>query len=120
MTIFTSCRLRDLCPDVSRLGFPRRCVLQDVDTSDTEALTVPWRSLGLGVAPKRFICTDAVNDEKIIVCYTCGITSRSLFAMPVCVRNVHHLYQFPDCLVAFTLAIPSVVSRMLLVKISTM
>ena len=43
--------------------------------------------------------------------------SRDVFVMPVCVRKVHHIYQLPECLVAVALAIPLVVSRMLLVKI---
>ena len=82
------------------------------------ALTVLWRSLGLRVVPNGFLCTDAVNDDNRIVFSPCGIPSRNLFVMPVCLMNVHHLSQLPDCLVAVALAIPSVVSRMLLVTIS--
>ena len=46
------CRIRGLCPDSSRVGFPWRCVRKDADTSDTEALLVPWRILNLFVVPK--------------------------------------------------------------------
>ena len=97
------CRLMDLCLDASRVGSPQRCVRKDVDTSDNAAMTVPWRILGLCVAPKWFICTDAMNDEKIILFSLYGIPSSNLFVMPVCVSNVHHLSQLPLCLVAVVL-----------------
>ena len=112
------CSLRELFPDASRLGSPRRCVRKDEDTSDTAALTVPWRSFCLHVAPNWFIRTDAENDDTSIFLCTCGILSSNLFLVPVCVVNVHHIYQLPDLLVAVALAIPLVLSRMLLVKIS--
>ena len=81
-------------------------------------LTVPWRSLGLRVAPNWFLCTDSANDDTMIVLYFCEITPRNLFMMPVCVRNVKHLSQLSDCLVAVAVAILSVVLRMLIVTIS--
>ena len=70
------------------------------------------------VAPNWFLHTDAANDDTMIVFYPCGIPYRSVFVMPVCVRNVHHISQFPDCFIEVVLEIPSVVSRMLLVTIS--
>ena len=84
------CRIRENFPDASKFGSPQRFIRKDVDTSNTEALTVPWRSLGLRVDPNVFPCTDAENDDNRIVFFTCGILSRNLFVMPVCVRNVHH------------------------------
>ena len=81
-------------------------------------LTVSWRSLGLRVVLNWFLRTDAANDDTRIILYTCGITYRNFSVMPVCARNVHHLSQFPDCLFVVDLAIPLVVLRMMLVKIS--
>ena len=74
--------------------------------------------MGLRIAPNWFLCADAANDDTGIVFYPCGIPSRNLFVMPVCVRNVHHISQFTDYLVAIALDIPLVVSMILLVKIS--
>ena len=104
----------ELCSDAYRFRSPQRCVQKDVDTSDTEALTVTWSSLGLTVAPNYFLRTDTTNDDTMIVFSTCGIPFSNFFLMHVCERNVHHIYQFPDCLVAVALAITLVISRMLL------
>ena len=82
------------------------------------ALAVIWRILDFFVVPNLFICTDAANDNTKIVLFSCGIPYRNLFFMPMCVRNVHHLYQLPDCLVAVDLVIPLVMLRMSLVEIS--
>ena len=112
------CRLRDLSPDAYRVRSPRRCVWKDVDTSDTAVLTVTWRSLDLRVAPKSFLRTDVANDDTRIIFSSCGVTSRIFLMIPVCLRNVHHLSQLPDFLVAVDLLIPLVVSRMLIMKIS--
>ena len=112
------CRIRYLCSDVSRARSPQRCVRKDVDTSNTAALTVLWKSLDLLVAPNWFLYTDTVNDYTRIFLYSCGIPSNNLFLMPVCVSNVHHLSQLPCCLVVLTLYIPLVVLRMPLVIIS--
>ena len=101
-----------------RVGYPQRCVWKDLDTSYAAALTVLWRSLGLRVAPNWFLHTDAANEDTMIFFSPCGIPPRNVFVMAVCVRNVHHIYQLADCLVAVALAITSVVLRMLLVKIS--
>ena len=116
-TCICCCGLRGLCPDASRVGSPQRRIWKDVDTSDTTALAFLWRSLGLRVAKNWFLHTDAENDDTMIVFSPCGIPSSIFFMMPVCVSNAHHLSQFPDCLIAVALAIPSVVSRMLLVTI---
>ena len=43
---------------------------------------------------------------------------RNLFAVPVCLRNVPHLYQFPDCLVTVELVMPLKASRLSLAMIS--
>ena len=79
---------------------------------------VPWRSLVLRTALNWFLHTDALNDDTRIVFSPFWIPSRNLFVMPVCVRNVHHISQFTDFLVAVALSIISVISGMLLVKIS--
>ena len=80
-------------------------------------MTVPWRSLDLFVVPNWFLCTDTANDDTIFF-PPYGIPSRDLFSVPVCVRNVHHMYQFPDYLVVVAMVIPSVMLRMPLVTIS--
>ena len=45
----------------------------------------------------------------VIQMFHCGILSRIFFVMPVCVRNAHHLFQLPDCLIAVSLVIHSIV-----------
>ena len=89
----------------------------DIDTSDTSYLMVSWRCLGLCVVSNWFLFTDAANDDTRIVFSLFGIPSMNFSVMPVCVRNVHHCSQLPDCLVVVALAIPLVVLRILLVKI---
>ena len=54
----------------------------------------------------------------MIVWYPCGIPSRDLFVTPVCVRSVHHLYQWPEFLVTVMLVITLVMYMMILVIIS--
>ena len=73
--------------------------------------------MGLRVAPNCFLRTGSDNYDTSIVFSPCGIPSSNLFVMLVCVKNVHHLSQFPDFLVAVDLAITSVVYSMLLVTI---
>ena len=73
----------------------------------------------LRVVPNWFLHTDAVNDDTSIVFSPCGIPSSNFSVIYVCVINVHHISQFPYCLVAVALAIILVVSRMLLVTISS-
>ena len=68
-------------------------------------LTVSWRILGLRVAPNWFLCTDAENNDTVVVFSPCVIPSRNLFVTLVCVINMHHLSQLPDFLVAVGLAI---------------
>ena len=63
--------------------------------------------------------TEAENDDIRIVFCACGIPPRNLSAIPECLRNVHHLYQFPDYLVAVALAMPLEASRLTLAMISS-
>ena len=84
-------RIRDLCPNASRVGSPQNCVQKDIDISNMVALTVPCRSSDLSVVPNIFIHTDDVNDNTRIILSPCGISSRNLFSMHVCVSNMHHL-----------------------------
>ena len=70
------------------------------------------------VVPNWFCRTEAVNDDTRIVLSYCGIPPRNLCAVPEFLRNVHHLYQFPDCLVAVALAMPLEASRLPLAMLS--
>ena len=70
------------------------------------------------VFPKWFRCTEAANDDTRIVFCACGISSRNLSVIPECWRNVPHLSQFPDCLVAVALEMPLEASRLPLAMIS--
>ena len=54
------------------------------------------------VVPNWFRCTEAANDDTRFHLLLWG-PPRNFFAIPVCLRNVPHLYQFPDCLVAVAL-----------------
>ena len=47
-----------------------------------------------------------------------GFISRNLSVIPECLRNVPHLSQLPDCLVAVALAMPLEASRLPLAMIS--
>ena len=69
---------------------PDNSFVQQADAykSDTEALAVSWRSLDLFVTPNQFLCTDAENENTMIVLYYCGIPSGNLSLMPVCASNV--------------------------------
>ena len=75
-------------------------------------LTVTWRSICFLVFPNWFIRTDATNDDTRIVFCACGIPSRHLSVIPVFWRNVPHLYQFPEYLVAVALVMPLEASRL--------
>ena len=81
-------------------------------------LTVTCRSIYFLVSPNWFCRTEAANDDTRIVLYSCGIPHRNSSAISGCWRNVHHLYQFPDCLVAVALAIPLEESMLTLAIIS--
>ena len=96
----------------------QRCVRKDADTSDMADLTVPWRSICFLVVPNCFFCTDAANNDTRVVLCSCGIPPKNFSVMPECVRNVHHLYQFPDYLVEVALVILLEDSRLPLVMIS--
>ena len=80
------------------------CIHKGVDTSDMLDLTVPLMIVCFFVMKKWFLCTDAVNDDTVIVlCYYC-ISPNHLSVMPECVRNIHHISQLPDHLAAVDLA----------------
>ena len=57
-----------------------------------------------------FLRTDAENDDMMIVLRSFGIPPKNLYVIPECVRNLHHLYQLPECLAAVYLVM-SLVSR---------
>ena len=90
----------------------RRCIQKDTDTSDMADLTVPWRSICFLVVPNWFCHNEAANDDTRIVLFPCGIPYSNLSVIPECLRNMHHLYQLPDCLVALDLEMPLEVSRL--------
>ena len=81
-------------------------------------LTVPWRNISFLVVPNWFLRTEAANDDTRIFLCTCGIPPSNSSVMPECLRNVHHLYQLPDCLVAVALAMPLDALRLPLAIIS--
>ena len=55
------------------------------------------------VGPNWFLCTEAANDDtRVFLCY-CGIPPSNSSAMSECLRNVYHLSQLLDCLVAVAL-----------------
>ena len=100
------------------IGLLQRCTRKGVDTSNMEDLTVPWRTIIFLVVPNWFLCTEAANDDTRIVLCSCEIPPRNLYAIPECLRNMLHLYQFPDCLVTVDLAMPLEASRLPLAMIS--
>ena len=67
--------------------------------------------------PKWLLCNDATNAFTRIGFSHCGVLSSNLFFMPVYVRNVNHIYQVSDSLVAVDLEINMFMSRMRLVSI---
>ena len=75
-------------------------------------LTFPWRSICFLIFPDCFCRTEAANDDTRIVFCAYGISSRNLSVIPECWRNVYHLSQLPDCLVAVALAMPLEASRL--------
>ena len=81
-------------------------------------LTVPWRSTCFPVFPDWFRRTEAANDDTRIVFCACGIPSRSLSVIPEFLRNIPHLSQLPECLVAVALEMPLEASRLPLAMIS--
>ena len=81
-------------------------------------LTVPWMSTCFLVFPNWFRRTEAVNDDTRIVFCDFGIPYRNLSVITECWRNVPHLPQLPDCLVAMDLEIPLEASRLPLEMIS--
>ena len=83
-----------------------------------EALTVLWRILDFFFVPNWFLCADSTNDDTSVVLALCWSPSRNFSSTSPCVNNVHHLYQFPDFLVAVALDISLVMSTMLLYTIS--
>ena len=64
------------------------------------------------VGPNWFRHTKAVNDDMRVSSALVGYPPRNLSAIPVCLRNVYHIYQLPDCLVAVVLAMPLKASRL--------
>ena len=82
------------------------CVRKDADKYDIADLTVPWRSICFLIVPNWFCRTEAANDDISIVLCSCGIPPRNSSAIPEFLRNVHHIYQLPDCLVAVALEMP--------------
>ena len=80
-------------------------------------LTVPWRSICFLVVPNWFCHNEAANDNTRIVLYPCWIPYSNLSVIPECLRNVYHLYQFPDCLVAVASVILLEASRLPLAMI---
>ena len=97
----------------------QRCVRKDADTFNMSDLTVPWRSICFLVFPEWFRCTGAANDDTRIVFCACGIPSRNLSVIPECWRNVPHLSQLPECLVAVALTMPLEALRLPLAMISS-
>ena len=67
----------------------------------------------------ELVCrTEAANDDTRIVFCACGIPSRVLSVILECLRNITHLSQLPECLVAVAFAMPLEASRLPLVMIS--
>ena len=114
------CKSKDVWPEYSRVRSLQRCIHKDAYTSIMADLTVPWRSICFLVVPNCLRCTETANDDTRIGIYYCGIPPSNLSAIPECLRNVHHLYQFPDCLVAVALSMPLEASRLPLAMISRM
>ena len=100
------------------IGSLRRCVRKDADTSDMVDLTVRWRITCFLVFPNWFRCTEAANDDTRIVPCSCGIPPKNLSVIPECLRNVPHLSQLPDFLVAVALEVPLEALRIPLAMIS--
>ena len=48
------------------------------------------------VVPNWFRRTEAANDDTRISSALVGSPTSNLSVIPVCLRNVHHLYQLPD------------------------
>ena len=67
-----------------RAGSPQSFIRKDVDTTDTAVFMVTWRSVGLSVAPNWFLCTDAANDDTVIIFYPCGVPSKNFCDTCVC------------------------------------
>ena len=70
------------------------------------------------VVTNWFRRTEAANDDTRFSSALVGPPPSNLFAIPVCLRNVPHLYQFPDWLVPVALAMPLKASRLPLAMIS--
>ena len=68
------------------------------------------------VVPNWFRRTEAADDDTRVSSALVGPPPRNVFAIPVCLRNVPHLYQFPDCLVTVALVMPLKASRLSLAK----
>ena len=64
------------------------------------------------VVPNWFCRTEVANDNTRVSSDLVGPPPRNSFEIPVFMRNVPHLYQFPDCLVAVPLAVPLKASRL--------
>ena len=79
---------------------------------------VPFLKDAFLVVRNWFRCTEAANDDTRIFLCSCGNPPRNSSAIPECLRNVHHLYQLLECLVAVALEIPLEASRLLLAMIS--
>ena len=69
------------------------------------------------VVPNWFLCTDAENYYTSVILSLCWIPSSNFSSMRVCVRNVHHVFQLTDSLVAVALNIPLVMPTNLVAKI---
>ena len=84
-----------------------------------EDLTVLWRIICFLVVTNWFCCIEAANDDTRIVLCSCGIPPRNVYVIPECFRNVHHIYQLPDCLVAVVLVMPLEALRLTLAMVSS-
>ena len=83
-----------------------------------EDLIVLWRIIFSLVVLNWFILTEEVNDDtRIVLCY-CGVPPRNSSEMPEFLKNVHHINQFLDCLVAVALEMLLEASRLSLAIIS--
>ena len=71
------------------------------------------------VVPNWFCSTEEANDDTRIVLCSFGNPPSNSPVIPECLRNVHHLYQLPDCLVAVDLVMLLEASSLTLDMISS-
>ena len=65
-----------------------------------------------------FCCNEVENDDIRVSSALVGYLPRNSSPIYVCLRNVHHLYQLPDFLVAVAFVMPLDASRLPLAMIS--